>query len=212
MPTGLSIGDVCIVIVGNDYTASADAQWDNSTLKPTGFTLIATNGNGTTSCHVAAFYRVIDGSESWPISVPARDSEDFWGFAIRVTGVDTANPLDGVGSALMQTTGATSHVIPGFNTTNNDCLAFYALSFDGGDGDPFSVSGTGWSESAEAEAGTGAGNCGGCWGTKSQPTAGATGDATVTSNVSDQSTARQWALRGAAAAANKVAIMMAHHA
>lgn len=196
-PTGLVAGDLCVVIVGNDYSGGTDAQWDNTTNKPTGFTLIFENGNGPSASHLGAFYRVIDGGESWPISVPALNSEDFWGYAIRVTGVDTASPLNATGTALNQGTDTTSHVIPAVTTVNDDCLCFYALAFDGGDGDPFSVSGTGWTEQAEIEAGTGAGNASGCWGTKDQAAAGSAGTATVTSTASDTSTSRQFAIRGA---------------
>ena len=67
------------------------------------------------------------------------------------------------------------------------------LGFDGGDGSPFSVSGTGWSESGDLANGTGAGG-GGCWGTKEQTTAGLTGDATVTSSTSDGSVFFQFAI------------------
>jgi hypothetical protein len=59
------------------------------------------------------------------------------------------------------------------------------LSFDGADGDPFSVSGTGWSEQGEQGPGTDLGHSSGAWGTKSQATAGATGNATVGCSTSD---------------------------
>lgn len=196
MPSGLATGDVCLIVCGNDAINSAD-QWDNGTNKPTGFTLIDEWGDTPSDSHVAAFYRVIDGTESWPITLTCVTNLDTWAFSIRVTGCH-ATPLDGTASTALELgTPGTSHAVPGFNTTNNDCLAFYVWGCGVGDADPFSVSGTGWSEGGELEANPATGGTAGAWGTKSQPTAGATGDATVTSTGSTTSTGFQFALRGA---------------
>jgi hypothetical protein len=145
-PTGLATDDLCIIIVANDDTTNTD-QWDNTTNKPTGFTLINESGaGGQTDAHCAAFYRVIDGTESWPISVPAQSTDDYLGWAFRVTGASTTAPINVTGADWNSGGTSSTHAptVSG-DTDVDDCLCFCILGFDGGDGDPFSVSGTGWS-------------------------------------------------------------------
>jgi hypothetical protein len=62
----------------------------------------------------------------------------------------------------------------------------YGLSFDGGDGYPFGVSGTGWAEKDEHQTGTsGSGDVSGCFGSKDLASQGSSGSATVSCSVSD---------------------------
>lgn len=186
-PADVGVGDLLLIIVGSDDNTDTD-QWDNSALKPTGFTLINEAGDAATSdAHVGAFWRIADGSETATIDVPAQSDQDYWGFYVRVTGAHQTAPINIAGSDVVDSTDP--YDVAGVTTTVNNALAFYVLAFDGGDFGAFSVAGTGWSQSAEVQAGTGSGNAGGTWGTKVQASPGSTGTASVSSSTNDDSTA-----------------------
>lgn len=190
-PSNVLAGDLLLIIVGNDDD-TASAQWDDATLKPSGFTLINEAGNTTSDTHAAAFYRVADGTEGTTINVPAQSSDDFWGYYIHVTDVNPTNPIHVIGSAYNGGSLGT-HNIPGVTTTAANALAFYVLSGDGGDVNPYSVGGS-WTESSEIDAGTGGGNSSGTWGTRLMASAGATGNAAVTLLAADSASGFQFAL------------------
>lgn len=202
-PTGANApatGDLLLIIVGNDDN-TATAQWDNTTNKPTGFTLISEGGNASSDAHVAAFYRVADGTEGATIAVPAAAGQDYWGYYIVVEGNHTTSPLDVTGTTLVEGSGSGSPDVPSVTTTVDNCLAIACLGFDGGDGAPFTVSGTGWSKVSEIQAGTGSANASGSFAAKTQTAAGATGACTFTTNVIDGSASFQFAIAPGAAAA-----------
>ena len=188
-PTGVTSGDMLIVIAGSD-AIEAGPNWDDTTTKPTGFTLIGTYGNATAKAHVAAFYRISDGTEGDPLTVPQAAAHNLYVWYLRITHADgfDGDSINIFGGGTEDSDVAT-HVIPGVTSTENNGLAIYAFAFDGGDGDPFSVSGTGWSEFDEQEAGTGGGAGAGAIGTKDMTTAGATGDATIDITANDDASA-----------------------
>jgi acetyl esterase/lipase len=179
-PANVQVGDLLLIIVGNDSRSNTD-QWNNSSLKPDGFTLINESGNRTDDCHVAAFYRVVDGSESSSLSVPAQSTRDYWGYYIRVAGADTVDPIRAIGSDTNTASTASNIVIPGIVTSEDESLVFYNHCFDGGDANGFTVSGNGWAESSEINAGTSGRHASGSWGTKEQAGQGDTGTATIAS-------------------------------
>jgi len=191
-PANIVSGDLLLIIVGNDDNTNT-AQWNNSTLKPTGFTMINEAGSKSPDAHVAAFYRLADGTEGATVAVPSATNADYWGYYMRITGVDQTNPIDVLGVDYLVNNLA-SHAVTALTTTVPNTLAFYVLSADGGDTFPFSVSGTGWIESAEIRAGVGATNSAGTWGTRAMATAGNTGVATVAMNVIDGASGFQFAL------------------
>lgn len=184
-------GDTLIILVGND-DATATAQWDDSTLKPTGFTLINEVGDATADAHCAAFWRTVDGTEGSTFNVPAQSTNDMWAFCILLSGIDNTTPVHQTGADVSDNTPPIA--ITGVTTTIADCLAFYVCAYDGGDDGGFSVSGTGWSELAEEHAGTGVNNASGCCGTRQMSGTGATGTATVAVVVSDGTVGFQFAL------------------
>lgn len=193
MPSGLATGELCIIVAVNDDT-SATAQWDDSTLKPTGFTLIGEAGSGTSDSHVAAFYRVITGSESWPITVPAQSSDEFCAIALRVTGVDTADLLNGISTPVIDNGGDTS--VTGLDTDADNCLAFTVGAHDGADGTG-DVTGTGWSLLDDLNSGeTDGDGVFGLVGTKSMASQGATGTSVLDWSASDGSVGFQFAIKG----------------
>jgi cellulose synthase/poly-beta-1,6-N-acetylglucosamine synthase-like glycosyltransferase len=181
-PSSVQVGDLLLIIVGNDDN-TATAQWDDVTYKPSGFTLINEVGNSTVDCHAAAFYRVADGTEGSTIDVSAQSADDYWGFYIRVTGIDQSTPINATGAD--STSSGTSISITSVDTSVAETLAFYNMCYDGADDGGFTASDTGWSETAEGRNGTTSSNASGSWGTKQVATAGATGAVTVTPVVSD---------------------------
>ncbi|USN87822.1 MAG: DUF2341 domain-containing protein [Candidatus Nomurabacteria bacterium] len=201
-PSGVEVGDLLLIMVGNDDN-TATAQWDNATLKPSGFTLINEAGNATADAHTAAFYRIADGTEGATINVPSQANADYWGYYVRVSGVDQVTPINVTGADYMSGNN-TNHSVTSVTTVTDNSLAFYLLAGDGGDTFPFTVSGTGWSESSEIQAGTGFGNAAGAWGTRDMTTAGATGNATVGMSVSDGASGFQFALTPASGVVGSV--------
>ncbi len=200
-PTGVAVNDLLVILVVDD-TNTGTPQWDDSTNKPSGFTLIETGGLSGSQCQFAAFYRVATGSEDATVAVPNNANGDHFGVVgwyIRVSGADTSTPIHGEGTEVDDSSGTTL-AITGLVTTSDDTLVFYVQSFDGGDGNPFSVAGTGWAEVDEACTDTClAAEAGGSWGTRDLASQGASGTATVTSTVDDGMVGFQFAVEPAAA-------------
>lgn len=200
-PASVAVGDFLLLMVGCD---------DNGTNSPsvfpqiTGWTRFANIGNTTSDAKLGLYWRIADGTETatiWVLQTGAAALNQMFGWYLRLSGTDASTPLNVTGT---ETNAAgTSHTCAEVTTGVADCLAFYVLAFDGGDGVPFSVSGTGWAQEDEEQSGTGSADACGTFGLKTQASAGLTGDATVTSNVSDGSTTIQFAIApdGAAPAA-----------
>lgn len=177
-PTGTATDDLLVIFVGNDRAATI-TQWDDTTNKPTGFDLQQYGGTGTSDSHLAAFTRVVDGTEGSSFTVPSAESFNTWVACLRISGVDTASPVEIVGSIAIDD--ATTHVAGSVTTTNPNCLILSAISTDGSDKTPYTVSGTGWSKVADVNGGnSNVDDVGGGFATKEQATADATGDCTWT--------------------------------
>ncbi len=196
-PVGVNVGDLLLIIVGND-AGNSTVQWDSGTNRPAGFTFINESGNTTSDSHSAAFYRIADGTEQTSTTTTSVTSEDIFGHYLRVTGVDTTTPIDVTGADSCNAVG-TSCAITSVNTTVAHTLAFYLHSFDGSDGNPFGISGAGWVKSdginSTGSTQSDANGASGSWGTRVSPSTGATGNATVSSVVSDGFTGFQFAVR-----------------
>lgn len=196
-PTGSVNDDLFILIVGSDDASSNADEWN----PPTGWSTASVGGGAASDAHFGVFYKVVSGTdEPDPINVTHDSADELYGWWIHVTGNDTTTPLNVAGTAV-ETVSSTTHLIAEVTTTVNDCLAFYVLAFDGGDGAPFSVSvgGPDWSESDERTSGTGANDASGTWGTKIITTAGLTGDVTIASTASDTTAVVQFAIAPPAA-------------
>jgi hypothetical protein len=170
-PSGISANDFLVLF------AMSDGPIPQFTTTPSGWTFLSEQvGNGVT---LAVFYKIASGSET-DVTLITAGTVDFMGWYIRIS---NGTSIDVSGSS---TGGASfTHAVGSVTTTVDDCLALYSLVFDGGDGEPFSVGGTGWTQTDEGHNGTTSTSVCGCWGTREMPTAGATGDATVTCAVSD---------------------------
>ena len=184
-PTGLSAGDMLLIFCGNDQATATPAQWDNSSLKPAGFTLIKQITTATADAGVAAFYKYSDGTESGTtITCPAATANDMWASCLHITGVRGIDPVGVLGSNYDVATGL-SHPVPGITTLDVNRLVLVCGSGDGADTGPITVSGGNFSTGDNPRAGTGTASVAGLWGYAEQPTAGATGNATVSIASSD---------------------------
>lgn len=196
MPTSLATDELCLMFFFNDSGSSTPA-WDVTTNFPTGFTMINHAGSSTSDCHSGAFYRVITGGESWPISSPCNSTRSCKGYAVRVTGASTTTPLNQTGADVVTSTGTTI-AITGVTTDVDDCLAFWTQAWDTTD-TPFTNSGTGWVDGDE-DAEFGGNTLSGNWGHRTIATAGASNTLTVTSSSSNGHAGFQFAIAPAAAA------------
>ena len=180
-PTGVVSGDLLVLFCLSDDNGADDAFQDTKS----GWTVMLQTGDGSSSAKLAIYYRISDGTEASTETVTMDAEDDVIGWYLRISGVDQTTPIN-VQNEGASTTNSSNRAISGVTTTVDDCLAFYVLVFDGADGFPFSVSGTGWTETQEGETPLGDGtDVSGCWGNKDMATQGATGTATVSMSASD---------------------------
>ena len=149
-PSGVQSGDLLVLITLNDKRSDTNAF---NTTGTTGFTFEHFFGGNDSATQGGYWSRVADGTEGSTVTVNVTETLDVIGWYLRISGADTDDPFDVLG-ANYQGINLSSFPITSATTTVDDCLGLYALSFDGGNGDPFSVSGgngTGWTEIDEAE-------------------------------------------------------------
>lgn len=191
-PDGVSSNDLLILIVGNDDTTN-NQQFGTFTEGGSEWTLIREQGNAACDAHIAAFYRVSDGTEGSTVTVPAQSADDIYGWYLRITGARViGSPIHKYGQ--VNTTNGSSHTYPSLETQFRDCLVFAVFAYDGADSAAFGVSGTGWTKQDELEAGTGASNGSGAWATRDMETPGDSGDVTFTSSIGDGGCGFQFAI------------------
>ena len=180
-PNDIVTGDLLIILVGNDDITSLD-QWDNTTNKPTGFTFIQTDGTFNTDCHYGSFWRVADGTEGATINITSSRNANYYGFYIHIKGAHVTAPIGNLGASALESA-LTTNTLGGI-TGNADDLGIYINSFDGGDGLPFSVSGSGWVLDDEVQVSTSGLTVSGSFGTKIYSSTAAQ-DTTITASVPD---------------------------
>jgi hypothetical protein len=206
-PKNVAAGDLLLIIVGNDDN-SATAQWDNVSLKPTGFTLINEAGDATQDCHIAAFYRVADGSEGSSFSVPAQSSDDLAAVCVLVSGQHVLAPINAVGADASDASPAPFSITE-LTTTLANCLGFAVAAYDGADDGGYTWGGTGWSELVEVRSGSTSNESSITAATKSIASAGASGAATVDPAVDDGMVGFQFAVGPTAVADGRSAVAAA---
>lgn len=205
-PAGVEVGDLLLIITGCDYTGAASA-FDNIT----GWTRFVNIGDGATDCKLACYWRTANGEEGDSVEVTTgAQTDEIWGWYIRVSNVDQTTPINDVGTALLNANSSTHDITQATSTVDN-CLVFYALSFDGGDGYTFSESNTGWVEEDEQQAGTGGNDASGCWGVKGLASQGGAGTVTISSSAGDGAAAIQFAIAPAPAVAAAGQVIMIQH-
>jgi hypothetical protein len=195
-PFDVAIGELLWIFVRTGDNNGAET-FTGVTDTPSWTKLVA-GGDQNTDDKFVIYYRIADGTEEATVTVGwSGGSFESVGWYLRVSGVNTASPINQTGSVVLSPAG-TSHEITGVTTDAADCLAFYLFGIEVGGTDVYSVAGAGWSETTENTSG-GVSAISGSWGTKQQASAGATGTATITSTLSDGGTGVQFAVKGLAA-------------
>lgn len=175
-PTGITSGDAILLIhcsQESNPTLPSHSTPSNGT-----WTEIEQHGSSSSDVVVSAWIGDWD-DVTGQLTLNQTSGAGISGWAIRISGADLADLIDGVSTA-GDAGNATQHTIGGFTTTDANTLAFYVICSTGGDTGPHSInSGVGWTEQDDQAVGTGAGDHAASWGTKSMATAGATGDVVI---------------------------------
>jgi len=171
-PTGVEVGDLLLLLVYNDDNV------DNTfTDNLSGWNFTQDAGDSTRDCHTAIFWRIADGEEDATETVTASSSEHIGGWYVRISGVDTDDPIDQMGDSEASNTG--SITIPAVSTTSDDCLVLFTAAYDGGDSIVFIIEND-WTEADdEQRTGTASDDVTGLWGTKDITACGTTGTIAV---------------------------------
>lgn len=198
MPTGIQVGELLVAFVANDYPI------DGATMgTPTGWTQVLQNGGATADSKFGVWYKVADGTEGSTISFSWDKPGGYSviGWVMRVQGADITNPIEVIGTYAANAF-SSSATAPAAITSNDNCLAFAILSFDGNDAEPITLSGTGWDASFPAgqvinypNPATNALTAG--WITKEIPTADTTQDLTMNFSATDSYGVQQFVIKGA---------------
>jgi hypothetical protein len=195
-PPNIQSGDLLLLYCHADN--NLDVQYF---LPPSGWTSSFSDYDSVFDIETTLFYKISDGTEG---NILLSTGNVFFVesavWYIKISGVNQTNPI---------TTGSLSKgnftfvTASSLITPTNNCLIFAGVTYDGGDGEPFSPSGTGWPSSIppgqETEVGSGGTNLSCGWVTKTLPIAGSSLDVVFTSiNPSaDGMQARQFAIRPA---------------
>jgi hypothetical protein len=140
-PSRVAPGDMLLIVVGNE-SIGATPEWDDTTYKPDGFTLINEAGNATSQCHTAAFYRIADGTEYDATTTPSVSSARTYGWYVNVPGAYMTTIDVGADSIVS----ATSHTIPEVTVTEDNSLAFFTDCVENwAGGTPYGTS-NGWED------------------------------------------------------------------
>lgn len=176
-PSNIDTGDMLIILLANDR-ATSDIQWSSSTniVANDDFIFRSTGGNSTTDCHFGIFTKIADGLETSTISVISANKGNLVGFYILIK----SGTFNGLGTVYESISNLTSHTLDSPSGPNIDDLGVFILSVDGGDGLPFSVSGTGWTLIDEVDV-VGANGVGAVFGIKDYTETGGAPDVTITS-------------------------------
>lgn len=183
-PDNIAEDDLMLACVILDGPNPASAEWD-ATSDPTGWVFISDSYDTSSDSNIGLFYKIATASEASTYTFTTLSgSFDLSGSILRITGVNTSNPIGVEGTFNSGTSSSGS--ITGITTGNNNSIVIGIHAGDGSDTAPFSVSGTGWTEVLEIQsAATGNDGNSAVWASKDMTSTGATGNATITMNVSD---------------------------
>jgi len=132
-PISITAGELLVMILCADN--SDDDVFFNAV---EGWTKEGESGNSVCDSHIAVYYQIANGSEvntNVTTLVPA----NILGWIMRLSGVDTSDPIEGSNFAASTAIGANPQVVPSVTTFKDNTIVLYGLSFDGGDGYPMSV-------------------------------------------------------------------------
>ena len=204
LPSGSVAGSFITIIVGQDETSAV-------TFSATNFTVRAYAGERESDAQLGVLTGNISAAQALQgyVTVDSTGDDEMWAEALRITGADETNPTHGTPET-SQIASENVHTAYGNATitTVDDCLVFAALCFDGGDGNPFAISGTDWSSETiyNIQSGDTGTDCGGCYATHNKATAGQVPNCifTATGTVSDGAALIMWALAPAAGSGREV--------
>lgn len=192
-PPNISNNDLLLVFFIRDPTADV-AEYD-MVIDQSGWTqatrVFDVNGDSLTQ----VYYKVSDGTDS-NISATSSFGRDTLGWYIRLSGVDVSSPINQIGTPSFD--GLPPITATSVTTTVDGCMAFAIVGFDGGDAEPYTITGTGWGTSFPSNqylnAGSTGTDAGGGWLSKSIASAGSTQNVTFDSSTPDGITAFQIAI------------------
>ena len=173
-PSGISAGDLLIII------ACAEDDNTTNTFSATGWTEAYNAGSGTSDAQIGLLWKEATGSEG-NVSVSIGGSGNMGGWYLRISGANVDSPFDT--ESEIDNGSASTHTLTALTTGTDNCFLIGALSFDGGDGSPFSW--TVLTKLDDETSGTGVQDWSGSIATGSQVTAGGTGAPVITTSVSD---------------------------
>jgi len=180
VPGTASVGDLLLILAGSDSNGNNEGFSTE-----TGWTRLFNQGGSNSDAYASVFWRIVDGTEGSTVNIDSVASDDLWGYCLLITGADPSDPINGYTNG--RGGSSQNHNIAAITTDADNTLDLYVLGSDGADLDPFTVTGTGWSEESYIESGSGSPNAAGSWGYKTQASAGSTGTVNVdfTSTLSD---------------------------
>ena len=134
LPATAGAGDWVLAI----YTI--DDPTSGITTNPPGWTLINTTtwGSGTSDAHIKLWYRLFDGSEgsSVPIYSTISTTRGFATWTMVVSNIDTTSPISAVGAPVISS--GLTIVAPAVGVPDDGTFICVG-SFDGSDGEPFTL-------------------------------------------------------------------------
>lgn len=205
-PSGVVSGNTLLIICMNENTGASEGF--GAITSETGWTQIFNEGNATSDSYVAAYWRESDGADDATVDVPLVTTQSGGGFYLRVSGADTADLINIIGT-FNDNGGSTTPITAASVTTDAaDCLVFGCFTFDGGDGGTISTSGTGWPTAVDDQydIGTNSGSQG-AYVTKELASASASSAVTFSASAQqDQCGAIQFAINGAADAGIDISV------
>lgn len=189
-PGSITAGETLFIVAGTDDDEAYDA--DRLKIDDTDWIRIGVEGDDATDSKIGIWMIPNATGSETDVTINNAGSNEVIAWYLRVSGVDTDDPLDSI--TFSSESGSTSHSLAGLTTERNNCLLFTGLVFDGGDGAPFTTPG-GWTEQDEETSGTGSNDVSGVFATKSKATAGIESAAVFTSSASDGSSGFMMAIK-----------------
>ena len=196
LPSGAVEGSFVIIIVGQDETAAV-------TFSATSY---VEEINESVGGQVDAALGILSGNVTATnasdgyITVSSTGDDEMWAAVLRITGADETDPIEGT-PGQNNTAATTTHTFDTTSTSVNECLIIAALSFDGGDGNPFvvdtGVSAAAWDGATvnNITSGVTGNDAGGCWLQRNLATAGSSEALALTSSASDGSVHAVFAIK-----------------
>lgn len=133
-PAVTNVGDLVIVIHGNDYYTLADMPTPTATGSPV-FTSIVNADAGSLTAHIKSWYYIANTGGAQTVSVAetgVHDEEKSLAVYV-LSGADTSgSPIDGTPQSNVNASAVTSQDCPAVTTTNTDSFAIMALQSGGG--------------------------------------------------------------------------------